>query len=333
MAFQTAHHNVQGASWRRMATVGGILIAIMVALVIAFALPGIHSAPQDVPITIVGSQSQRTQVETALETAGKDVWQFHSAPDAATAKDQILHRTVYGAFVVSTGGTKLYYASAASEAVATLLTQTASHLGAAAGTPVTTTDVSPFTSTDPKGIGLAAGALPIALGGWIAAVGIITLIVGTWQRLVTASAFAIVGGFALIGVLYGIGTLQGNYFGNSLAAMLAIAATSFLVLGLQRFLKGIGIGIAAMILIVLGNPLSGLSSAPELLPQPWGILGQLLPPGATGTLLRNVSFFHGHAIALPLIILAAWLVLGLIMYGLGTLREGGKIETVTVSID
>jgi len=333
MTSQTVQPRVPGASWRRMVTVGGVLIAIMVALVIAFALPGIHSAPRDVPIAIVASQPQRAQIEAALDKAGEGVWHYHSAPNAAAAKDQILDRSVYGVFIVTEGGTKLYYASAASEAVATLLTQTASHLGTAASIPVTATDIRPFTSRDPRGAGLAAGALPIALGGWVAAVGIIMLIGGTWQRLATAGGFAILGGFALIGVLYGIGTLQGNYFGNSLAAMLAIGATSFLVLGLQRFLKGIGIGIAALILIVLGNPLSGLSSAPELLPHPWGTLGQLLPPGATGTLLRNVSFFDGHAIALPLIILAAWLVVGLSLYGLGTLREGRKFDTVTVRID
>lgn len=333
MAIQTAHDSVPGASWRRMATSGGVLIAIMVALVIAFALPGIHSAPRDVPITVVGSQAQRTQFEAALDKAGEGVWHYHSASNVAAAKDQILDRSVYGVFVVTDTGTKLYYASAASEAVATLLTQTASHLEATTGTPVTATDVRPFTSTDPRGVGLAAGALPIALGGWIAAVGIIALIAGTWQRLATAGGFAIAGGFALVGVLFGIGALQGNYLADSLAAMLSIGATSFLVLGLQRFLKGIGIGIAALILIVLGNPLSGLSSAPELLPHPWGALGQLLPPGATGTLLRNVSFFDGHAIAMPLAILTAWLVVGLIMYGLGTLREGRTFETVTVPID
>ncbi|MEO7123095.1 MAG: hypothetical protein ABI400_08285 [Lacisediminihabitans sp.] len=333
MAFQKVHGTALGASWRRMVTVGGVLIAIMVALVIAFALPGIHSAPRDVPITIVGSPSQRTQIEAALDKAGEGVWHYQSAPTATIAQDEILGRAVYGAFVATDTGAKLYYASAASEAVATLLTQTEAHLAAATGGPVATKDVSSFTSGDPRGIGLAAGALPIALGGWVAAVGIIMLIAGTWQRLATAGGFAIVGGFALIGVLYGIGTLQGNYLGNSLAAMLAIGATSFLVLGLQRFLKAIGIGIAALVLIVLGNPLSGLSSAPELLPQPWGALGQLLPPGATGTLLRNVSFFDGHAIGLPVTVLFAWLVLGLVMYGFGTLREGRNFETLTIAID
>lgn len=322
-----------GADWRRMAALGGALVVIMVTLVTAFALPGIHSAPKDVPITIVASPAQRTQIETALDTTGQDTWDFYVASDAAAAKAQILDRTVYGAFVVTDHGTRLYYASAAGGAVASLLTQTASHLGTATHTPVSTQDIRPYTNRDPKGAGLAAGALPIALGGWIAAVAIIAMISGARQRLVMAGGFAVVGGFALVGVLFGIGTLQDNYLGTSLAAMLGIAATSFLVLGLQRSLKGVGIGIAALALIVLGNPLSGLTSAPELLPHPWGALGQLLPPGATGTLLRNVSFFDGHAIARPVTILAAWLVLGLILYGVGVVRARREVEPEEVEAD
>lgn len=314
------------ASPRRMAVVVASLIAIMIALVSAFALPSIHSAPKDVPVSIVAPAAQRAQLESALNRTGADAWDYRVAATEAGAERQILDRTVYAAFVVTKSGLTLDYASAASATVATSLTQLANGIGAADHIVVHTDDIRPFTHRDPKGSGLAAGALPIALGGWIAAVGIISLIVGTWQRLATAAGFAVVGGLALIGVLFAYGTLDGNYVGDALSAMLGIGATSFLVLGLQRFLKSLGIAIAAVILILLGNPLSGLGSAPELLPRPWGSLGQLLPPGATGTLLRNVTFFDGHAIALPITALALWLVAGALMYWLGTRRDARPAE-------
>jgi hypothetical protein len=63
-----------------------------------------------------------------------------------------------------------------------------------------------------------------------------------------------------------------------------------------------------LLMVLAGNPLSGLSSAPELLPQPAGALGQLLPPGAGGSLLRSTAFFDGAAATGPLAVLAAsWL--------------------------
>ena len=95
-------------------------------------------------------------------------------------------------------------------------------------------------------------------------------------------------------------------------------------LGLREALGGPGLVVAALALILLGHPLSGLSSAPELLPTPWGAIGQLLPPGATGSLLRDVVFFNGNGIAHPLIVLGCWLLGGLVLYGLGLRRERRK---------
>jgi len=63
-------------------------------------------------------------------------------------------------------------------------------------------------------------------------------------------------------------------------------------------------------MVLLGNPLSGAASAPELLPQPWGAIGQVLPPGAGVTLLRSTSFFDGAAATGPLWILLGWFVAG-----------------------
>jgi hypothetical protein len=74
-----------------------------------------------------------------------------------------------------------------------------------------------------------------------------------------------------------------------------------------------GIGLAVLAVFLLGNPLSGLTSAPELLPQPWGAVGQFLPPGAGGSLLRSVAFFDGAGAAVPAWVLAAWAGVALLL--------------------
>ncbi len=96
--------------------------------------------------------------------------------------------------------------------------------------------------------------------------------------------------------------------------------TSAIVLGLESLLGRPGIGVAALLVVLLGNPLSGLASAPEMLPTPWGAIGQLLPPGGTGTLLRNVAFFDGAAIATPILVLLGWLALGVALLAIAGLR-------------
>jgi hypothetical protein len=74
-------------------------------------------------------------------------------------------------------------------------------------------------------------------------------------------------------------------------------------------------------MMVIGNPFSAVSSAPELLPKPVGLIGQLLPPGAGGNLLRSTAFFGGAGGARHLAVLLAWAVLGLGAVWAGTLRR------------
>ncbi|WP_242542181.1 hypothetical protein [Candidatus Vagococcus giribetii] len=145
---------------------------------------------------------------------------------------------------------------------------------------------------------------------------------GKKEKFWAVISFAIIGGLGLVGVIqYSIGTFDGSYFLTSLGAMLGIAATGFFVLGIIEILGTPGLGIAAVIIILLGNPLSGLSSAPEMLPAGWGSLGQLLPPGATGTLLRNIAFFDGNAIMQPVIVLLSYVAVGLLLFKIGKKSE------------
>lgn len=300
----------------------GVVVGIAVLLslmVIAFALPASRSAPHDVPLGAVGTPAQVMQLGSAAQ--GFDVRTYPTEDAARTA---IMHREVYGAIVFDgPRADRVLVASAASPVVAGLIGTMGQHLGV--HTPPV--DVQGFPADDPKGAGLAAGALPLALGGWIGAMVIMLLLHGTRTRLAVALGVSIVGGLALVATLqFLIGTFDGNYWLTALAGMLGIAATCFMVLGLRELLGGPGLGIAAVLLIFLGNPLSGLASAPEMLPTPWGTIGQLLPPGATGSLLRDVVFFDGHGIARPLIVLFSWLAVGLICFALGVIRANRRGE-------
>jgi hypothetical protein len=227
------------------------------------------------------------------------------------------HRDVYGALVTDRTDTTVLIASAASPAVADTLKTLAAHLGEAQGAPVPVDDVRPLPPDDPTGAGLSAGALPLALGGWIGAVVLLTAVPRTRQRTIAAFAFAVCGALALTALMqYGFGSLDGNYWLTSAGAALGIAATAWTILGLRTA----GLALGAVTLILLGNPLSGLNSAPELLPAGWGTLGQLLPPGATGTLLRSFAFFGGAGSARALTVLTCWPAGGLALYAVGLRR-------------
>ena len=89
------------------------------------------------------------------------------------------------------------------------------------------------------------------------------------------------------------------------SSSLGIAAIGLTLVGLRRAIGMAGLPLGALTILLLGNPLSGVTSAPELLPTGWSTLGQLLPPGATGTALRSTAFFDGAGAGLPLLVLSS----------------------------
>jgi hypothetical protein len=79
--------------------------------------------------------------------------------------------------------------------------------------------------------------------------------------------------------------------------------------------------------MLLGNPLSGLNSAPELLPSGWGQLGQWLPQGANGALLRSMAFFDGAGGTLPIVVLTCWSLAGLVLILIAVARQQSPSAT------
>ena len=75
-------------------------------------------------------------------------------------------------------------------------------------------------------------------------------------------------------------------------------------------------------MFLVGNPLSAVASAPELLPQPWGEIGQYLPVGAGATLLRSTAFFDGAGATTPLWVLLGYAIIGLLLTVIGRATFG-----------
>ncbi|GGM15291.1 hypothetical protein ACFFX1_03960 [Dactylosporangium sucinum] len=313
-------HTATRSPWPRVGAIVLLLTALLSLIMIAFAWPATRSTVHDIPLAVAGPPQVTGQVKQQLESKRPGAFDLVTVDSTQEAERLIRERKVYGAIDLTSGRPQLIVASAASPAVAQALQQVAQGLEQSPNA-VTVRDLVPLPADDPRGAGLAAGALPLVLGGIVAAGLLCNLVVGVARRVAGALAFAIVGGLALVGILqYWLGSLGGDYWTNSAVVALSIAATALTLLGLESLLGTPGLGIGAGVMMLLGNPLSGLASAPEMLPSGWGTLGQYLPPGAAGTLLRSSAFFDGHAATRPVLVLAAWAVLGLLLVGAAALR-------------
>ncbi|MFJ1873773.1 ABC transporter permease [Streptomyces chartreusis] len=301
----------KGAASRRLIPVV-LLVPLLAALALwAFAWPAARTAPRDLPLGVAGPAAATAQVEQQLGRH-EGAFDIHRYADEAAAREAIEDRTVYGAVVVTTQGPELLTASAASPAVAQLLQQAVAQQAAAEGTQVKTVDVVPAPESDPRGAGLTSSVLPLALAG-MAAGAAVTLLGLRGVRAVGA----LVGVATLIGLVAAsiahswLGVLTGDWWAEAGVFALTTLAVSGAVAGLAALVGTAGIGITAATIMLIGNPFSGAASAPQMLPEPVGAIGQWLPPGAGTTLLRSVSFFDGSAAIGPALTLTWWAALGL----------------------
>ncbi|MEV0002516.1 hypothetical protein AB0H28_09535 [Micromonospora sp. NPDC050980] len=302
--------------WALAALLVGAVVAVQALLVPLFAAPAAHLAPRDLPVAVAGPPPAVAELTARLAAARPGGFAVTALPDATAADRALRDREVYAAFVVGPDGVALHTAPAASPTVAALLTEAAGQLSA--GRPVPVTAVVPADPDDPRGAGFAAGFLPLALTGMLAGVLLTLLVAGRRARLAGLLGYAVLAGAVGVAVLHGwLGLLGGAPWREAGAIGLFSLAAAGIVAGLGTLLGRAGLGLGALLVFLVGNPLSAVAAAPELLPQPWGTVGQFLPVGAGGTLLRSAAFFDGAGAARPLAVLAGYALVGLVLVLVG----------------
>ena len=311
------------------ARAAGLVIAITAALAVialAFALPAVNSAPREVPIGAAGPQAASAQTVDMLERSGRDTFAVTFYPSRAALTRAIEDRDVYGGIALPAAPgdpATLLIATGASPAVAGLLTQMGQQLGMHTGMPVTIEDLAPPTPDDSRGAGLAASALPLTLAGLLPAIALVLAFPrAPGLQFGAALASAALSGVTIAVLLrYVLGSTTTNFWGVAGGLTLGVGAALLLLLGLGALFGKAGLGVGALLAVLVGNPLSGLTSAPEMLPAGWGTLGQLLPQGATATVLRSTAFFGGAGSSGAVVVLACWALTGTALLSAAALRH------------
>ncbi|MFJ9640855.1 ABC transporter permease [Streptomyces sp. NPDC101178] len=288
-----------------------LLIPLVVTLALwAFAWPAARIAPRDLPVGVAGAAPAADQLGRQFEQR-EGAFEVHRFDDEAAAREAIEDRVVYGAVVAGPEGPHVLTATAASPVVAQLLREAVT-AAAPEGARVEVTDVVAAPPGDPRGSALGASVLPLALAGMGAGAAVTLLGLRGIRAALTLAGSAALVGLAATGVAHSwLGVITGDWWTEAGALALTVLAISTAVAGLASLLGPRGLGVAALLMILLGNSFSGVTSAPQLLPEPVGALGQWLPPGAGGSLLRSVAFFDGSAAGGPVLTLALWSALGL----------------------
>ncbi|HYZ55560.1 MAG TPA: carboxypeptidase regulatory-like domain-containing protein, partial [Streptosporangiaceae bacterium] len=297
----------------------GILAGVLIfgflfatSMMWAFRAP----SPHDIPVAVVGPSPVVTQIQAALGQQAPGVLQPIPYPSVSLARQAIMDRHVDAAFALPAadpGGGKpraqVIVASAISPLMADMISTAFTHVAAAMGAGVAVQDIAPLPAGDPSGVSPFYFAIVLLLPSFIGGVLITFATKRTAIALKMAGAvtFAACLAAADVAVADGLlGALTGHaaeLFGVGVLTSLAFIAS---VVALGRVLGAPGIGLAALTFFVAGLPTSGGPSGLPFLPAVYRFVGDGLPPANAVTAAQNVSYFGGHAISVPLGVLAAW---------------------------
>jgi hypothetical protein len=172
------------------------------------------------------------------------------------------------------------------------------------------------------GSALASSVLPLVIAGILCGALASALASGALARaglLLTGSVLAGLAGTAI--VQSWLDVVGGDWAANAATLSLTVFGIAAVVAGLKALLGEAGLVLGAVTMVLVGNPFSGVGSAPELLPQPVGGFGQLMPPGAGGNLLRSTGFFDGAGAGRHAAVLLVWAGIGLCLLALAAARS------------
>jgi hypothetical protein len=297
-----------------------IAVVLQTLFVFFFVFPGHEPEPNGLPVALVGPPAAVAGFGGALQQRGD--FEVEQADSPAAARRLIEDREVYGAFVLGAGGggtvRQVLVASSASLPAA----QTIERIGQSAGAG-TAVDVKPLPEGDPRGVTLNLLVLPIVITSILAALAAANLVpdASTGMRLGLSAVAGVLGGLitALI-VNVWLDALAGPWIAEAALIALAVVAIAMTSAGIIRLIGPAGAAVPFLLFLMLGNPASGLASAPELLPTPWAEAGPFFPPGALGSALRGTAAFDGAGVPFAIVVLLAWVALGVALVVLSNRR-------------
>lgn len=324
--------------WPIVVAIAVVASVVIGVFVLAFTWPSVTSTVQHIPVAVAGTGAQADAVAEQLEQAAGPELTVTRVGARADALSLLQTRDAFGAVVVGDApmaGPEVLVAGANGTTVTQVMTTVAGQIQVALtkqltaqGVPLAqvptmpVTDVTPFGSTDPRGAGLSALAFPLVIGGVIGGVMFTLFVAGVWRRLVGITAYAVASGIVVVAIAQDwFGILQGNAIANGIAIGSSTLAIGGLVVGVTSLLGPRGIAIGAVLALLIGNPMSGSTQPRQFLPDPWGAVGQWFAPGASATLLRDLSYFPDALTTFPWLVLAGWVALGVVLVAAGHFRN------------
>ncbi|GHB42236.1 membrane protein [Streptomyces umbrinus] len=303
------------------ATLLVIGVVALQLLFIASYVGALHNPkPKDVAFGVVAPGAAADQAVARLKQLPGEPLDPRALPDRATAREQIVNRDIDGALVIDPAGTTdtLLVASGGGKVLASALIALTTGLEKGQGRTVRTIDVVPADAQDANGLTTFYLVVGWCVGGYLCA-SALAISAGARPanprratiRLAAMAVVAIVGGLGgavIVGPI--LGALPGSVWALWGLGALITFAVGAATLAFQCLFGVVGIGVAVLLVVILGNPSAGGALPPPMLPPFWKAIGPALPPGAGTWAARSIAYFKGNDTTASLLVLSAWAAVG-----------------------
>jgi hypothetical protein len=286
-------------------------------------------------VAYAGSPIAQVFIQKNLDQAAPGAFSLRRYPSEASARAAVLDRSAYGAFIERDKKALLLTASAAGtgaqQAILHAFTMMTTMAPASMRVKLASEDLRPLPANDSRGLSSSAFLFGLLVTSFVFAILLYIFSHGAslFQRLLAIGFFALA--TALVGALTVgplIGALAGHFWAIFAIGALFSAAIALTTYGLETLFGLVGTGIAAFVLILVGNSTAGGSSNQEFLPDVFRQVARVLPNGAAVNFVRNTVYFNGSRTGEALIVIALWAVGGLALVLVACRRPVSRLARV-----
>ncbi|MFJ6700497.1 DUF3533 domain-containing protein [Streptomyces sp. NPDC091272] len=303
-------------------------------LFIASYVGALHNPkPRDVAFGVVAPAQMSSQLVDQLRAIPGEPLDPRGVKDEARARHQIMNREIDGALIVDPASKQdtLLVASGGGTVLSSALTKLTDTVEARQQRTARTVDVAPASARDFDGLSAFYLVVGWCVGGYLCA-SILAISMGSrpanrQRAVIRTGAMALysiaggLGGAVIVGPV--LGALPGSVWGLWGLGALVVFSVGMITLALQALTGVVGIGIAVLLVVIAGNPSAGGAFPLPMLPPFWEAIGPWLPPGAGTWVARSIAYFKGNNVTGPLLVLAAWAVVGTVV----TLLAGSRVRS------
>jgi hypothetical protein len=285
----------------------GVLVAIFaVCLVSAIQL----LEPREMPFGVTGPSSV---VDAVQKKYSLDLITYSSESDLTQAAER---GDIYGGYIPGSSTDRLVTVPAKSFFGEVYVRGGFADAAKTVGRKYATTTIAPLPTSDRLGGVVGLLLLPTLIGGYLVA----SMLYASTQAAAVRGRIAIVLAFSVVvALITGItaGPIVGAFPTSDMWSLLPCFALVTATIGLaavaiQGLIGKLGTLVVVLLFVMVGGPGAG-GAGVALLPTYWQTIGALLPPRYAVELYRNVRYFDGHNIALPIAVLAAYALVSVVV--------------------